>query len=205
MATVQKLLIDVFVAAAAVPRGQLAGDHEAVMILFVLAGSGLMAVEAVHTFLGVQAHLVFVNHRILSPGVAFSAFSGGPHEIRSGLVGLDLRPRAIEQERCQNECKCNDNGDEHRSKRHSKPQSVKNAVYPGPADDNGNIVVGVEQKATCSARLCPGKVKLTLADVMHVPNDSDGSEAGNKNNSPKNQRNPEGSARNDSSAIQKRA
>jgi hypothetical protein len=63
----------------------------------------------------------------------------------------------------------------------------------------------VEQKATCSARLRPGKVKLTLADVMHVPNDSDGSEAGNKNNSPKNQRNPEGSARNDSSAIHKRA
>ena len=92
MATVQKLLIDVFVAAAAVPRGQLGGDQEAVMILFVLAGSGLMAVEAVHTFLGVQAHLVFVNHRILSPGVAFSTFSGGPHEIRSGLVGLDLRP-----------------------------------------------------------------------------------------------------------------
>jgi len=86
MATVQKLLIDVFVAAAAVPRGQLGGDHEAVMILFALAGSGLMAVEAVHTFLGVQAHLVFVNHRILSPGVAFSAFSGGPHEIRRGLV-----------------------------------------------------------------------------------------------------------------------
>jgi hypothetical protein len=109
MATVQKLLIDVFVAAAAVPRGQLGGDHEAVMILFALAGSGLMAVEAVHTFLGVQAHLVFVNHRILSPGVAFSAFSGGPHEIRRGLVGLDLRPRAIEQERCQNEGKCNDN------------------------------------------------------------------------------------------------
>jgi len=26
---------------------------------------------------------------------------------------------------------------------------------------------------------------------MHAPNDSDGSEAGNKSNSPKNQRNPE--------------
>jgi hypothetical protein len=44
-------------------------------------------------------------------------------------------------------------------------QSVKNAVYPGPADDNGNIVVEVDEKATCSARLLPGNVKLTLADV----------------------------------------
>ena len=42
---------------------------------------------------------------------------------------------------------------------------MKNAVYPGPADDNGNIVVEVDEKATCSARLLPGNVKLTLADV----------------------------------------
>lgn len=60
-----------------------------------------------------------------------------------------------------------------------------------PADGNGNIVVGVGQKATCTARLRPGKVKWTLADVMHVADDSDGSEADNKNNSPKNQCNPD--------------
>ena len=113
MATVQKLLIDVFVAAAAVPRGQLGGDHEAVMILFALAGSGLMAVEAVHTFLGVQAHLVFVNHGVLQARVALGAFSRGTHEVSAGLIGFGPGPGAIDQKCSQNQSECDDNRNEY--------------------------------------------------------------------------------------------
>jgi hypothetical protein len=62
VAAAKKLLINVFMAAAAVPCSQFAGDHEAMVIFFLLAGRGLMAIEAVNTFCGVHAHFVFVNN-----------------------------------------------------------------------------------------------------------------------------------------------
>ena len=43
----QKFLVDVFVARAAIAGGEMVADDEAVMVLFVLAGGGLVAIEAV--------------------------------------------------------------------------------------------------------------------------------------------------------------
>src|SRR5262249_42729410 len=62
MTAVQKLLIDIFVTAAAVPsRQMIRSDGEAVMIFALLSSRGLMAIKAIHAFLRVLAHLIFVN------------------------------------------------------------------------------------------------------------------------------------------------
>jgi hypothetical protein len=45
------------------------------MVLFTLPCRGLMAVEAVDARSGMQAHLVFVDDRILSARVTLGAFS----------------------------------------------------------------------------------------------------------------------------------
>src|SRR5215831_390387 len=121
VATAEKFLINVLVAAAAVSRRQLGGDDESVVILLFLALGGLVAFEAVHALAGVHAHLELVHHRILGSDVTFCAFSGGPDQVGSRLLCLYLRSGAIEQERCQNESKCNHDGDEDRAKRHTKP------------------------------------------------------------------------------------
>jgi hypothetical protein len=55
------LLVDGLVTAPAVGRGQVRGNHKAVVILFRLRRARLMAVEAVDAFRGVHAHLVLVH------------------------------------------------------------------------------------------------------------------------------------------------
>jgi hypothetical protein len=136
VAAVQELLIDVLVTASAIASGQFGGDDEAVMILFILTGCGLMAVKAVHAFPGMQTHLVFVNHRILSARVTLRALSRGPHQFRAGLIGLKLRPRPVYKERGQNQGEGNHDSQENGSKRHSAP------LEPALPD----IVVGLKQK-----------------------------------------------------------
>jgi hypothetical protein len=66
-------------AASAVPGSQFGGDYEAIVVLLVLPGRRLVAVQAVDALPRVQAHLVFVDHRILRPGMAFDKLSGGVH------------------------------------------------------------------------------------------------------------------------------
>ena len=118
MPAAQELLVDRLVTAAAVAGGQLRRDDEAVMLLLLLAGGRLMAVEAVDALLGVQAHLVLVDDRILLPLVALGAFAGRAHERRGRLIGFDARPRAVDQERADDQSERNDDGDEDRTERH---------------------------------------------------------------------------------------
>src|ERR1700733_7109935 len=143
MPTAQELLIDGLVTASTIPGRQLGRDHEAVMVLLLLAGRGLVAVETVHPLLGVQAHLIFVDHRILGPSMTFRAFSGGTYKVCAGLFGLHLRPRPVEQKRCQDEGKCNHHGQENGSKRHAAALSTKNTADAGARQrTNPAIVVG---------------------------------------------------------------
>ena len=95
VATAQEFLIDAFVAGAAVSSCQMRADHESVMIDFLLAGGGLVAVEAIDALLRMSRHFVFVNHRILQPGVALGALSGCPDEIGCRLGGLDTWTRPL--------------------------------------------------------------------------------------------------------------
>src|SRR6185503_9314926 len=62
VAAAQVFLIDGLVAAAAVPCRQMFTDDEAVVVDLLLAGRGLVAIEAVHTFLGMIGHFVLVDN-----------------------------------------------------------------------------------------------------------------------------------------------
>ena len=68
MTASQKLLVNLLVAASAVARSQpVSADDKTVMLFFLLSGGGLVAFQAVHALLGVLAHLVFVDDRLLGP------------------------------------------------------------------------------------------------------------------------------------------
>jgi hypothetical protein len=116
VAATQKLLIDAFVARAAVSSGEMRADYKSVVINFLLAGSCLMAVETVDALLCVCRHLVFVHHRILKPSMTFSALSRGPDEVGGRLRGFDTRSRPIHKKSTQNEPKGDHNSQEHRTK-----------------------------------------------------------------------------------------
>lgn len=59
MAAAQKLLVDIFMAAATVTCCQLTcRNHETVMVFLLLPGRSLMAIQAVHALLSVLAHLI---------------------------------------------------------------------------------------------------------------------------------------------------
>src|SRR5215813_7398272 len=72
-----ELLVDLFVAGAAVGGRNVRRDDKAVVILTIsfLSFLGLMAIEAVDALRGVLAHFIFVDDGILLAGVAFGAFA----------------------------------------------------------------------------------------------------------------------------------
>ena len=125
MATAQELLIDRFVAAAAIARGQFGCDHKSVMIFLLLARRGLVALKAIDPFAGMRAHLVLVNDRILSTGVAFRAFPCRAHQIGGRLIGFDLGTSSVNQKRGEDKRERNDDGNEDGTERHDRPQKWK--------------------------------------------------------------------------------
>src|SRR5262249_7642737 len=129
VAAPQEFLIDGVVARAAVAGRELRDDGEAVMILTLLSGSRLMAIEAVDALSRVRAQLVFVDDRILLGRMALGALAGGPHEGGGGLLDVHPWPRAIDHERADDESERDDDRDEHRAERHS--DSIK------PRDGDG--------------------------------------------------------------------
>ena len=119
MAATKEFLVDALVAGAAVSRGQMGTDHKPVVIDLLLAGARLVAVKTIDTLLRMGRHFVFVNDRVLKASVALRAFSRRPNEIGCGLRRFDLRTLPIDKKCGNNEPKCNDNSQEHRSKRHA--------------------------------------------------------------------------------------
>jgi hypothetical protein len=71
----QKFLVDLLVAAPAIPRRHVFCDHEAVMILLFLSRRGLVTIEAIHVIASVHAQLVLVNHRVSLVVVALGALA----------------------------------------------------------------------------------------------------------------------------------
>ena len=114
----QKLLIDAFVTGAAVACRQVSTDHEAVVIHLLLAGAGFVTVQAIHAFLRMYGHLVFVNDGVLKPGMALGTLAGRANEVCGRLVGLYLGAGSIDKEGGKYESKRNDDGHKHRTKRH---------------------------------------------------------------------------------------
>src|SRR5215472_1203661 len=76
MTAMQKLLVNVLVAIAAIACGELGRNDKAVVIFLLLSASGLVAVQAIHAFACMQAHLVFMHYGILCARMTFSTLSG---------------------------------------------------------------------------------------------------------------------------------
>ena len=86
--------------------------------LLLLIRRRLMAVETVHALLGVRAHFVFVDDRVLLPRMALGTLAGCADERRRRLLRFDARPRTIDQERGDNQSERHDDGDENRPEGH---------------------------------------------------------------------------------------
>ncbi len=114
----QELLVDAFVAGAAIARSQVRADDKAVVIDLLLSGTRLMAVKTVDAFLCMCGHLVLMDHGVLEPRMTLGALAGGTNKIRGWLGGFDARPLPIDEKSGQNERKSNDNSEEHGTKGH---------------------------------------------------------------------------------------
>src|SRR5690242_4468757 len=102
------LVVDLRVARFAVAGGDLGGNHEAVVFLFLLALRRLMAIETANANSRVFAHLILVDHGVLLVQVAFRAFSRSPHELCVGLLYFNGWPSALNQEGAEYQRKRND-------------------------------------------------------------------------------------------------
>jgi hypothetical protein len=132
VAAAEELLIDAFVAGAAVSGGQMGTDYESMVIDLLLAGARLMAVKAIDPFFRVGRHLVFVNNRVLKPRMTFRAFSRCPNEVGSGLGRFNARTLSIDKKCRQNQRKRNDDCQKNRAKRHAlrPPMPQKKGTPP---------------------------------------------------------------------------
>src|SRR5579872_3891966 len=122
MTAVQEFLIDAFVTTAAISCREMGADDKAVVILSLLAFGRLMAVETVHALFGVRAHLVFVDDGVLQARVALCTLSAGTDEVCCWLLGLNARPRTIDEKGAQDQCKRDGDRNEDRTKRHGAPE-----------------------------------------------------------------------------------
>src|SRR4051812_32033437 len=99
-------------AAAAIGRSDCLADHEAMMVRFFLACSGLVTVQAGDILCGMCADFKFMQNQMLQPRRALGAFTGGANERDVGLIGFDFRPLAVNEKPRQHEAEANDKRDE---------------------------------------------------------------------------------------------
>ena len=118
VAAAQELLIDRLMARAAVARRQPRGDDEAVMVLLVLPLGRLMAIEAVDLLVVVDAHLIFVDDRVVHLGMALGTLARGADEDGAALLRHRRRPVGVHHEGRDDQTRRQDDGDEHGTKTH---------------------------------------------------------------------------------------
>src|SRR5665213_4329554 len=70
-----EFLIDVLVARAAIARSQVVADSKPMMVHLLLSGRGLVAIKAGDALLRVHGKFVVMDHGVLQPRMALSAFS----------------------------------------------------------------------------------------------------------------------------------
>lgn len=102
MPAMQELLVNGFMAGAAVCRCHRSVDHEPVVIHPFLALRDLVAIQAIEPFLRVGAHLKFVHDRVLSVQMALRALAAGSHERSARLLHHHPRPPRVDEIRGQN-------------------------------------------------------------------------------------------------------
>src|SRR6266567_557633 len=107
-------------------------DDKSVVIDFLLAGAGLVAVEAVDALLRVGGHLVFMDDGVLKPRMTLSTFSRRPDKVGRRLSRFNARTLPIYKKSGQNKRKSDDNSEEHGTKRHAmSPRRIGSVVCPG--------------------------------------------------------------------------
>jgi hypothetical protein len=115
MAAAEKLLIDRFVAAAAIASSEQGRDRKPVMVFPLLPFHRLMTIKAVDALLRVSTDLILVHDRVLLLRVAFGALPSRAHELGRGLSPLDRRSRPVDQKSAHDEGERDDDSHEHRA------------------------------------------------------------------------------------------
>ena len=113
MAAAKKFLINAFMARPAITNCQVDANDESVMIDFLLAGRGLVAIQAIYALLRMSGHFIFVNNRVLQTRVALGALPGSADEVGCRLSDLNAGTLAVDQKRRQNQRKSNNDGQKH--------------------------------------------------------------------------------------------
>src|SRR5262245_29593637 len=116
MPTMGELVIFERMALLAISRGQRLAEDKAMMLHLLLARDLLVAFEAIHAFLGMDAEFVFMDNRVVLPRVTFGALARGFDERLAGLFGVDDRPLPIDQITGQDKAETNDQCDEYGTK-----------------------------------------------------------------------------------------
>ena len=149
VATAKKFLVDALVAGAAVAGRQVGGDHESVMINFLLIGAGLMAVEAVDALFSVGRHFVFVNDGVLKPCMTLGALSRCANKISSRLLGFHRGSRSIDEEPSENERKGDDDSQKYGTKRHADgPRGLVSVGRAGARTGNRTLETVTGQRTS---------------------------------------------------------
>ena len=118
MSAMEILLVDRGVAGSTVAGRESLGDEKALVLDVLLMIGWLVAVETGDALASVSAQFVLVDDGLLLPGMAFSAFAAGTHQVSRRLIGLLQRPLAIDQESSQHQTEANNESDEHGAERH---------------------------------------------------------------------------------------
>jgi hypothetical protein len=96
MPAVQELLVNLFVATPAIPRGQAdRRNRESMMIFLLLTRCCLVTIQTVHAFLCMLAHFVFVNDRVLGSRVTLGALTRRSHQFASRLFSFNFRASTV--------------------------------------------------------------------------------------------------------------
>jgi hypothetical protein len=121
MPAAQELLIDHFMAATTVGGCHGLADGETVVFLRLLvvtpitfiSGHGLVAIQTIDAFLGMNTHFILMDNRVMLLGVTLCAFAAGLDERRSRLIRLHLGALPVNEKRADNQPKsdyqCNKN------------------------------------------------------------------------------------------------
>ncbi len=126
VAAVEKLLVNLLVTTAAVASGEPdCSDNKAVVIFLLLIRCWLVTLQAVHAFLGMPAHLIFMNDGVLRALMALGTLSRGANQLARWLAGFSFGTGAVNQKCPDDKAERNNNCDEHRSERHWGPPAIR--------------------------------------------------------------------------------
>ena len=122
---VQELLVNGFMAASAIPRGELGGNYESVVVFLFLAGGGLVAIQAIHALAGVQLISYSWTTEYCVARMTFGALSGGANQAPRWAAPSQLGAWRRSQERRPELAKGNHHGQKNRAERHARPPALR--------------------------------------------------------------------------------